>query len=120
MDDFFGAGIALFILALTLPIGLVVLGVVIVFSGRGEADPGDRRVATLYLSAVSFVAAFTLVFALYGVASSLLRRPLETESSGSTFTEVAPGFEEEEFSDVVEGARTTTSGGRPCCRAWWR
>ncbi len=103
MDVFFGAGIALFILALTLPIGLVVLAVVVVFSGRGEADPGDRRVATLYLSAVSFVAAFTLVFALYGVASSLLRLPLETESFGSTFTEVGPGFEEEEFSDVVEG-----------------
>lgn len=58
----------------------------------------------LYLCAVTFVAAFTLVFATYGVASSLLRLPLEDESSdvfdfGDGTTDIT-WFDED--GDVVE------------------
>lgn len=104
MEFFFGIfGIGL-LLAAVLPIGLVLLVVVVVFSGRDDPDPASRRQEVLYLCAVTFVAAFTLVFATYGVASSLLRLPLEDESSDVfDFTDeesISPDFDEN--GDVIE------------------
>jgi hypothetical protein len=62
---------ALFVTLLVVPLGVLVLAVIILAAGRGEPDTSGRRAFAVYLSAVSFVAIFTLVFASFAAVQSL-------------------------------------------------
>jgi heme/copper-type cytochrome/quinol oxidase subunit 2 len=62
---------ALFVTLLVVPLGVLVLAVIILAAGRGEPDTSGRRAFAVYLSAVSFVAIFTLVFASFAAVRSL-------------------------------------------------
>jgi hypothetical protein len=55
-------GLELVIVPLTL-LGVVVLSILALAGGRAEPDTGGRRAYVLYLSLVSFVALFTVLFA---------------------------------------------------------
>jgi hypothetical protein len=74
------------LLITVLPVGLILLAVVVVFSGRDDPDPSSRRPETLYLCAASFVATFTLLFAAYGVANAVARMPLDDDRATFDFT----------------------------------
>ncbi|MDQ3914192.1 MAG: hypothetical protein M3323_02510 [Actinomycetota bacterium] len=63
-------GLELVVMPLAL-IGVVLLGIVALAGSRGEPDPHGHRPRTLYLSLVSFVAIFTLLFAIASTTSAL-------------------------------------------------
>jgi small-conductance mechanosensitive channel len=58
---------------LIVPLGVLVLAVIILATGRGEPDTTGRRAFAVYLGAVNFVAVFTLVFASFAAVQSLAR-----------------------------------------------
>jgi hypothetical protein len=62
---------ALLVTLLVVPVGVLVLAVIILAAGRGEPDTTGRRAFTVYLSAVNFIAIFTLVFASFAAVQSL-------------------------------------------------
>lgn len=62
---------ALLVTMLVVPVGVLVLAVIILAAGRGEPDTTGRRAFTVYLSAVNFIAIFTLVFASFAAVQSL-------------------------------------------------
>lgn len=51
-------------------LGVVVLGIVALSGGRGEPDPNGDRAHALYLALVSYVAMFTLLFAVAAIMSA--------------------------------------------------
>ena len=63
MDLFLGGLAGLFVFMAVLPLGLIVLGLAVVFNGRRDADPTGRRPTAIYLGVVCFVALFTVLFA---------------------------------------------------------
>lgn len=63
-------GLELVVMPLAL-IGIVLLGIVALAGGRNEPDPHGHRAPAMYLSLVSFVAIFTILFAIGTGAKSL-------------------------------------------------
>lgn len=68
----------LIVLAAVVPIGLVVLGIIVLASGR-EPDPSGRRPYAVYLCTVSFVAMFTVLFAGYALISTLVGLAIDAD-----------------------------------------
>jgi hypothetical protein len=52
-------------------VGVLLLAVIILATGRGEPDPKGRRAFAVYVSAVSFIALFTVVLATFAAVTSL-------------------------------------------------
>jgi hypothetical protein len=71
MDLLFGGLASLVIYLAVVPLGLIVLGVAIVVSGRREPDPTGSRATAIYLAAICFLALFTVLISVTGAASSL-------------------------------------------------
>ena len=76
------------LLGSVLPLGLLVLLIVAVLSGRYEPDPARERPRAVYLAAASFLGIFTLLGAAFMVISSLLGL---TTDSGVSFAESRSG-----------------------------
>ena len=60
-----------------LPLGVVILAIVAVAGGRAEPDPLHERPAALYLTAVSFLAVFAVLFAVFGLSASVLNLTID-------------------------------------------
>lgn len=73
---FYGSELAYVILAPLAVVGVIVLAIV-ALAGRNELDSRGERAYVLYLSLVSFVALFTLLFALVNLASTLTQIVLD-------------------------------------------
>ena len=77
--------------AALLPLGVIVLAIVAIAGGRAEPDPLHERPATLYLTAVSFVAVFAVLFAVFGLASSALNLTVDRHSIVDYSTSIGSG-----------------------------
>ena len=71
--------------AAVLPLGVIVLAIVAVAGGRAEPDPLHERPAALYLTAVSFLAVFALLFAVFGLAQGILNLTVNHNESPALF-----------------------------------
>jgi hypothetical protein len=60
---FFGGLVSSWLVLASVPLGLVVLGIVAVAGGRREEDVTGRRATAVYLGIVSFLALFAVLFA---------------------------------------------------------
>ena len=69
--DLFGAFSLFALLAVFGVLGLVVLGLAVVFNNRGEVDSTGRRSTAIYLAVVSFVALYTLIISGVAAVASL-------------------------------------------------
>ena len=101
--EFFGPFVAL---SLGLPLaflGVVVLAVVAIVSGRrDEPDPEGQRAHTLYVSAVSLIALFALVFSGYAALNAVLTAVIEDDGTTGVFegrSDSSEDFFSEEFFD---------------------
>lgn len=77
--------------AALLPLGVIVLAIVAIAGGRAEPDPLHERPATLYLTAVSFVAVFAVLFAVFGLASSALNLTVDRNTFADFSTSIGSG-----------------------------
>ena len=67
-----GSGLAISLLLTgVVPLGLLVLAIIAVATGRGELDPTGRRGFAIYLAGVLFVTLFVAMFATFGAAEDL-------------------------------------------------
>jgi hypothetical protein len=71
MELFFGGFASLVIYLAVVPLGLIVLGIAIVVSGRREPDPTGSRATAIYLAAICFLALFTVLISVTGAVGSL-------------------------------------------------
>ena len=85
---FFGELLYVILAPLTI-LGVVVLAI-LALSGRSDPDSRGDRPYVLYLSLVSYVALFTALFALVGLASTLTHALLDTPVQ-SPYTLIGPG-----------------------------
>jgi hypothetical protein len=83
-------------------VGLIVLGLVAVGSGRRDADHSGGRPYAMYLSVISFIALFTLVFAVAFAVTELVSIPLDDRSGSDC---IVTEFGEECFGNA--GGDTT-------------
>ncbi|MDQ3957451.1 MAG: hypothetical protein M3273_03920 [Actinomycetota bacterium] len=108
-------GLELIILPLTL-LGVIVLAVVALAGGRGDAGRPGERAHVLYVSIVSFIAIFTILFAFLTVTMNVSKLLFEdagqspqrcvTTPTGTT-CDLLP--EENPFGDDADDAATTNA-----------
>jgi hypothetical protein len=94
---FYGSELVYVVLAPLSIVGMFVLAIV-ALAGRNEPDSRGERAYVLYLSIVSFVALFTVLFALVNLASTLTHMVLDPSAAGQPYTGdplFAPDFEDE-------------------------
>jgi hypothetical protein len=75
-------------------VGVLLLAVIILATGRGEPDPKGRRAFAVYVSAVSFIALFTLVLATFAAVTSL---------AGLVEDDEEPALFDGDFGGTLEG-----------------
>ncbi|HVM41330.1 MAG TPA: hypothetical protein VM618_11205 [Acidimicrobiia bacterium] len=78
-SGFFGLAIVLGVGIL----GVIVLAIVAIVSGRGEPDPDARRTPALYATVLAFLSLFTLLIAGVATAQSLLEAAIVEDPAGS-------------------------------------
>ena len=93
------AAFALGGLVLVVP-ALIVLGILVVVSARGETDPTGRRPYALYLCAVVLVTVFTALFASFAVVHSLVDMPVNDRNGieVDSTTHIPQGQNEDQLS----------------------
>jgi hypothetical protein len=100
-----------------LPLGVVILAIVAVAGGRAEPDPDSERPAALYLTAVSFVAVFALLFSVFGLADGLLNLTINHDTSSAfgrtqtSFGSSSSGFSSSSGSSSSTAPLIPSSGG---------
>ena len=99
MDGFFLFGGLVFAVSLAFPL-LVLLGLLVILAMRRDDDADGTRGPAIYASIVAVVAVFTLLFAVTGLASSLLDL---TKDEGGGFGGVGSGREFEGELDFGDG-----------------
>lgn len=92
-------------------LGVIVFGVLALVNVRREPDPTGRRLLAVYLTGVIFLTLFIVVFASFGVVSSLASAAFKDEPEH--FFGGPGGFGSEEFG-VAEECFTTPDGGTQC------
>ncbi|MDQ3953532.1 MAG: hypothetical protein M3279_11315 [Actinomycetota bacterium] len=99
-------------------LGIVVLGIIALSGGRGEPDPGGDRAYVLYLSLVSYVAMFTLLFAVAAIISAagetLVDAEPHVDEFGSTVVlspQSPPGEGEQRARDAITGGAVALVAG---------
>lgn len=96
----FYGGLELVVLPLAV-LGVVVLAIVALAGARGEPDTRGERAHALYVALVSFVAIFTLLFALTQVAESVAEMVIDPE------IDCSEGFAPECYEEVSLGTPPT-------------
>ena len=99
-----GAFVGLSVLFSLVPLVLIV--VVFLVAGRGEPDPEGRRPYASYLCAVSFVAVFIALFALFGVATSIAD---VVQSNDDFISSSSGGFSSDSISSQITSSRGPTA-----------
>ncbi|MCZ7534633.1 MAG: hypothetical protein M5T61_00965 [Acidimicrobiia bacterium] len=93
---FFGGFTILAMLSSVVGLGVLLLAVIILASGRGDPDPSGRRGHAVYIAAASFVALFALLFASFALVASLSGLIVDDDCSAFPIgesTTVFPGLE---------------------------
>lgn len=106
--DIFVTGIAaLGILLVAVPLGLIVLGLAVIFNGRGEPDPTGRRTTAIYLTAVHVITVLLVLFASVAAFGRLTSLIVDEDARGGSDSGLSVddfgGFAEEDpFADDLD------------------
>lgn len=82
-----------------LPVGILLLGVLVLASGRGEPDPTQRRGYAVYLAVTNFVTLFAILFASFAIVVPIADYLFTDAEDTEQFDEVGMPFGDPEFSD---------------------
>lgn len=115
MDAFTGIA-SLSLLIITVPLGLIVLALAVIFNSRRDPDDSGMRTTAVYFGAVNFISLLALLFAVTATVGSLSSLIVDEDERGDASSSFSPddlstdfGFEPdlseefgEDFGEVFE------------------